>query len=310
MLTESLRHGKPVVWFDSSDAGGAIRFNPRYFTRCHFSEANGIRHCLETLVDLGHSHAAYVSFHGPFTGWRQARGQLLEQISTRMGSLSVHQALSPGLLYDILFEPQFPSIVHRISCRCYPFFGDALRALAEEKVRKHSGPTPRPHNATALLNRWNAFLDRLPPRHGSDSTVPAYVRRCVEVLRGLREGNRWLDFGDVMPMLNQSPSMMVALTDPRITALIVPNDQDSFRVHRWLQLAGVAVPRYVSVISFDNYHRFAFVPVSTIDFGFGYLGYMAFHAIMGDIPVRKSRYGDVASRPHVSHRGSLGVPRV
>jgi DNA-binding LacI/PurR family transcriptional regulator len=72
---------------------------------------------------------------------------------------------------------------------------------------------------------------------------------------------------------------------------------------------GIAVPSEMSLISFDNSASITPLPVSTVDFGFGNLGYSAFHLIYGDVTIHRDRAGNVAGRPVVIHRGSIGPPR-
>jgi DNA-binding LacI/PurR family transcriptional regulator len=63
----------------------------------------------------------------------------------------------------------------------------------------------------------------------------------------------------------------------------------------------------MSVITFENmFTRKPFpYPITTIDFGFDHLGFMAFHSFTGDIHVRRDRAGNIFSRPHVIRGGSV-----
>lgn len=69
------------------------------------------------------------------------------------------------------------------------------------------------------------------------------------------------------------------------------------------------MPRDVSLISFDNTRLAGGLNISSVDFGFGYLGYSAFHFIMQDVPINRTRHGDIPARPHVAHRGSIAFLR-
>jgi hypothetical protein len=97
---------------------------------------------------------------------------------------------------------------------------------------------------------------------------------------------------------------------PYPTAIIAAND----RIARsWVQPALVEtrrhVPADVSLIGFDNTFKTTFAPPSTIDFGFGHLGYQAIHAILGDVPVMADRHGDIAARASYVDRGTVGPAR-
>jgi DNA-binding LacI/PurR family transcriptional regulator len=76
----------------------------------------------------------------------------------------------------------------------------------------------------------------------------------------------------------------------------------------WFRAAGIAIPRDLSMISFDNMTQSIFLPVSTIDFGLARLGYLAAHLLIGDIAVRADRHGFVPGPCTLADRGSIGAP--
>jgi hypothetical protein len=106
-----------------------------------------------------------------------------------------------------------------------------------------------------------------------------------------------------------SPLMTHLLSDQRVTAIICANDQVAQIVWEWLMAADIPVPGDMSLISFDNSPKIQTWPVDSISFGFEGLGYAAFHAIAGDIPIRKATTTTIASTPAVARRGSVGTPR-
>jgi DNA-binding LacI/PurR family transcriptional regulator len=93
------------------------------------------------------------------------------------------------------------------------------------------------------------------------------------------------------------------------TALIAPSDDTAAKAWHWLAAAGVRIPEDMSLISFDNYPTMPPPPITTIDFGFGNLGYAALHLLLGDVPVKRGRDGTVRTVPTVVRRGSVGRPR-
>jgi DNA-binding LacI/PurR family transcriptional regulator len=93
-----------------------------------------------------------------------------------------------------------------------------------------------------------------------------------------------------------------------ITALLGANDEYARYLYYKLLSSGFRVPGDFSMVSFDNYPDLLPLPVSSVDFGFGHLGYMAFHAILQDITVKRGRRGDIPARAIVVHRGSVAPP--
>jgi len=91
-----------------------------------------------------------------------------------------------------------------------------------------------------------------------------------------------------------------------ITAIIAPNDMVGRSYLSVLDLLGCRVPEDISVLGFDNWFRFSFFPLSTVDFGLASLGYRALHTILGDIP-DLDREHEIAATPYVEDRGSVRV---
>jgi len=124
-----------------------------------------------------------------------------------------------------------------------------------------------------------------------------------------------LDAGDAkakdrlkQALIREGQSLTSLLTDREPTALISPNDRMSWEHYFWLREIGVAVPETLSHISFDNAPSSIYFPVSTIDFGFARLGYLAAHILIGDIPVHAGRDGGIAGTCALIDRGSIGPP--
>jgi len=109
-------------------------------------------------------------------------------------------------------------------------------------------------------------------------------------------------------LLDAVPSL-TGLVSRGCTALVALNQSMAVCTFDWLRLVGLDVPADISLISFDDYLPLANHPISTVDFGFSNLGYQAAHIFIGDIPVRTDRWGNVAGKPRLVDRGSLGPPR-
>jgi hypothetical protein len=90
------------------------------------------------------------------------------------------------------------------------------------------------------------------------------------------------------------------------TAVIAARDQLAQTFVRWFVRAHVDIPSRMSIISFDNEFLADSLCLTSVDFGFEELGYQAFHALLGDVPTRRTRDGNIAARPYVVDRGSVG----
>jgi DNA-binding LacI/PurR family transcriptional regulator len=174
---------------------------------------------------------------------------------------------------------------------------------AGEWARLPKGEPAKAESGT--LDEWERYIEDLPPLLPMPASTPAYVRDAVTVLRSVRHTGVYHQFGDLTSALHMAPALMRALSNPRITALVLPNDLDARYVFRWIQRSGLRIPEHISLLSFDNSKSLSGFPVTTIDFGFGHLGYSAFHLFLQDVPVRRNRYGEVATKPRLVSRGSI-----
>jgi hypothetical protein len=105
------------------------------------------------------------------------------------------------------------------------------------------------------------------------------------------------------------PSLAAAVFNSPAITIIAANDWVAAAYAMWLSQMGVRIPADISLLSFNNDIHFTHYPISTIDQGFANLGYRAAHVLIGDIPVRADRDGNIAVAPFPVDRGSLGRPR-
>jgi len=103
------------------------------------------------------------------------------------------------------------------------------------------------------------------------------------------------------------PSVVSHLNDGA-SAIVALNDRLAAHLYLYIRALGLSIPRDVSIISFDNEPLSTLLPISTIDFGFARLGYLAAHLYVGDIPLRAGRTGELGGVPNLVNRGSLGPP--
>jgi DNA-binding LacI/PurR family transcriptional regulator len=96
----------------------------------------------------------------------------------------------------------------------------------------------------------------------------------------------------------------------RTTAIVAPNDAlASSVITTWLNACGLAVPRDISLIGFDNQTRDLVKRVTSVDPGFTNLAYSAAAAITGSGRIARTRRGDCAVSPFVVDRGGVGHMR-
>jgi len=112
----------------------------------------------------------------------------------------------------------------------------------------------------------------------------------------------------IQSALRKNTPSLTSLIDAGVTSLIAPNDHVAQLLYWWLVTAGIEIPKEMSVISFDNSLELTGMPITTIDFGFSRLGYLAAHVFIGDIPVKKGADGSVPGICTVVDRGSVGPP--
>ncbi len=91
------------------------------------------------------------------------------------------------------------------------------------------------------------------------------------------------------------------------TAILAPNDDRARHIYYCLRAAGIEIPRRISLLSFDNYPELIPLPVTTVDFGFGYLGYRAFHHLWEREAMRSSS-SLALTKPFIVRRGSVAKP--
>jgi DNA-binding LacI/PurR family transcriptional regulator/DNA-binding transcriptional regulator YhcF (GntR family) len=107
-------------------------------------------------------------------------------------------------------------------------------------------------------------------------------------------------------LIENAPSLVSMLVNDKPTALASLLDRMAREYHYWLQALAINVPQQLSLVSFDNSPETSFFPISTIDWGFAQLAYLAAHIIIGDIPIHADRAGHIAGACRLIDRGSIG----
>ena len=154
----------------------------------------------------------------------------------------------------------------------------------------------------------NAFAARGPEAPAGTRTPRQLVRRLPA------EGRAFLDKDDSSGpdharLLALNAVMMPLLFEQNVTAIIAMNDARARHYYLWLRTMGYRVPDDLSLLSFDAVPRQLYPwQISSVDFGFGYLSYCAYHLIMEDVPVAH-RNSDLPARCRLNHMGSVGPAR-
>jgi len=162
-------------------------------------------------------------------------------------------------------------------------------------------------NAAARLCPSMRIIEAAPAEKAWDFVSADYAT-TLTLPTGIIHGDPRLNREYAQKLFTARQSLPQLLLDHAPTALISPNDVAAREHYLLLRGLGVCVPEHLSMISFDNLPQASMFPVSTIDFGFARLGYLAAHILIGDIPIRADRQGVISGIPKVIHQGSLGVP--
>jgi DNA-binding LacI/PurR family transcriptional regulator len=176
----------------------------------------------------------------------------------------------------------------------FPTFGPARHTWALARLallRKQAEHFPGCRIETAHLSE--PFWDRM-RAHSGFYRIWYLIRRIRRYVSSRRSSS-----------LAHTPSIK-SLIDARATALIAMNDRMGMQYLWWASAAGVNVPRDLSIIGFDNIPESEMIGLTSVDFGFSRLGYLAAHVLIGDFEVKAERNGDLPSLCSVAVRDSTG----
>lgn len=281
-----------VAWLDRAEEGLPGRSAPPFFARFHRDERSAVACALEHLRRQGHLACYYP--YSSASPWQMHR---LEHLRREAGALGMRiESLDRDALLDWRSREGFARIAYW------------LRRLD----REYRGP--RLHVADLIRRKtgliWKDFPD-LPfrPEPWEDGEFEE-LRRAIFKVDAL---NPAPESSFVFPLALRQFWGMLALApcflDPGLSAIIAPND---FHLHRfistWLEPLQIQVPGEIAVISFDNEKREEASAWNSVDFGLEGLGYLAFHFLKNDLPVRRGRKGDIPGHPVTVDQGSVAPP--
>ncbi len=281
---------RPVVWFDRLKENPPLDSTSRYFVRCHEAEHYAVSLALEQLISLGHRKIAFPVFVDE--PWIMNRKSLIQQELKRQcpeaqlfcGDISMNVFASDNL-------KQQRDVLDKLSKSSFDFVKTALEYIE--------------HNAQTLFENvpQSIVVEYKKDKLTGIASFLHYAMRNQEVLSDL-----FLDKPYLPWLIILTPFCYTLLTKSAATAIIAPNDMIAHKLYLWLKATKVSVPREISLLSFDNHWFLQDLPITSVDFGYGYLGFAAFHSIVQDVSIKKGVSGDVAAAPRIVHRGTLGIP--
>lgn len=273
---------KPVVWFDLLNQGAGIPDAVPGVHRCYPDDNQRIREVISILVENGHHKIGMYEIISD-TYFMES---LINTAQEEVGLLS-----RPGL--EIIIErEQSPLFENRADGRT-PF-----QVLS--RLRGNGVPFLR-RFISRLFDAKPEFADN-PELH---KTQPQLYYPAV------------LDHYDMSSIW--MTRFLVKLLKKGATAVIAPNEYHALIIYHWCAVAGIRVPQDVSLIALDSVHApghpygatasiFPF-PISSVDAGYGYLAFQAFHALLRDIPLDAGNKKAIGAKYAFADRGSLGPPR-
>jgi len=267
---------KPVIWLDTfdqePDLDRRLADFPHYY-RCHFSEKAIVATALDAVHALGHrTVAAFNNIMLSNDHWHRKRMALLAAQA---------QSYQPPIEFLQLKQDE-------------DFW-------AEKSFLDYEAAC------------WYLLL---PKGHGKgwfSRTGPFKTKPDITQLRsplGPLDPSK-VTLGRLSPagLSEHVPSLATLVLNTAATAVVALNDWFASCYHMWFRQMGIRVPEDISIVSFDNEPIQAHHPLTTVDFGLESLGYYAAHILIGDLPIRSDRWGNIACKPKLMDRGSLGPPR-
>ncbi len=272
--------GRPVFWLDRSDSGCPI--DHPYFARLRISEHSAVWAALTHIHQYDHKSVLYVDYS--WTPWSDRRFRLLQDLAAR----------------------KYPEIVVHGTREKPPhgvnWYQDVTNFLVSQNHRK-----------TELISLLSDYLRNCSYEleyHGNAVQTSTGIAQNHQALLRISEALFRMQYPDIHHWRIGRLLALSLLLPPCInrlspTALIVPNDSVGRDVHEWASLAGFRIPEDLGILSFDNSLSRVPLTLSSVDFGFGYLGYSAFHAILGDLPIWRPGKKRITARAGVAQYGSF-----
>jgi DNA-binding transcriptional regulator YhcF (GntR family) len=276
-LPELCSSGKPVVYFDSTNEGPSfsrarLHLGDRYF-RLYYDEPGAVKEAITTLTACGHQRI----------GLPVVTRTLLPQLQAGTATLkSTNELLiaAPKITLETHWIGQRVKLAERVAARCTP--APVLIPVEQDEPFWNINASD---NVAPISQRISLFFSKKAGRNNA-SNKDSFRRQLIEYTP---------TFADLLGR--------------QVTALLCLNDSVAIDYLFWLKAVGIEAPRHLSLVSFGNIVESAMYPISSIDFGFDRLAYLAAHILIGDIPIRSDEGGTIAGKCTCVDRGSVGAPR-
>lgn len=270
-------HKVRTVWFDRAFDGHTHK---QQIYHCYASEERVCEKVLQFLASLGHKKILFPFIQSDNSSWQKLRyDTLCNLIQKTKLSMSI-------VFYNTLWlEHSEQDNIEKagrlkLITQCSMAYSQAFEIVSNYLSKTNE-------NETHIYDADQTFIAGLQKLSEVISILPDNVKRAVRLL--------WAGIA-----LNP-----IALKN-EFTCIIAPNDYVALHlILPWIRDLNMSIPSDVSIIGFDNVNRYLFGNFSTVDFGFGYLGYQAAHALIDDIEINSDQQGRIISKPSVIDRGSV-----
>lgn len=269
----------PTAWIDDSETLAPLEVSNPRFHQYGYSEKEFSSKALDYLLETGHRSIAFYSTPGRQEGpWIGRRWRILKShLPVSSGGSLVNVKSQGEQILSMLREELSATLRRNGECgqefcrKLIDFFIRAADNVAESSDRLDKANAGDEYDSAAALMQL-----LLKPKAGIVGPFP-YLRDT-----------------DTLCPLALSPSL---------SALIISNDAVAPRIQNALTQMGVVLGQDISVVSYDNVADPVLVPFDSVDNGSSFLGYRAFHTILGDIPVPQRPVH--LAVPTVAPRGSV-----
>lgn len=288
-----LHFKRPIVWLDHKDTGiqstSTSHVKKSLFTRCCIKEDSIVTTTISYLLEQGHRNALFVYSPSPNETWQDYRLTRLQEISKTNFESQVQITSKRSLSLNDFNLPIESGLIEDIEYLCKngsKEIKDSIQKVVNDKILK-----------TYSLDQY------------IDKSIADHPHAFLIGVLHMVFKNSYTVLKDQLFHINKiraSLELLPLFKDKKISIIIGQNDKFSrSQLIPWLDILAIQIPQEISLISFDNLYSDAFIPLTTIDFGYDYLGYQAFHAICGDIPVKRNRQGDIESVNKIIDNGSV-----
>jgi len=276
---------KPVVFFDRHN----LQFNPYHhhktFYHMHIDEAGAVDKALSFLAAKDHVVAAYL--YNETEPWQLQRGALIKSRAAHYGiDVSMHGWSFPEIEKDSAWWVNSYKRLKKIQCKPLK---RRIELMAQGCIEYRDRLRQLGFNADHMDYLASMLLAaKFSPQTANSAMqpLPSALKETVDFLR-------------------QAIIAAPILENRSLTALIAPSDKAGRKYIQILKTCGYQIPRDLSVIGFDNWFRYSFYQLTTVDFGFSSLGYKAFHAIMGDTLAVACISRKMPGEPRIVDNGSV-----